>query len=164
MVRNFAHLIDRFGHIPNGNRTYYLSRSQPPFFAAMVNLIAAREGDSVYTRYLPQLASEYAFWMEGEATLSRGAAHRRVVRLHDGTVLNRYWDDRDTPREESYREDVETARAANRSSQEVYRNLRAAAESGWDFTSPPSAPSRSCRSTSTVSSMVSSRRSRVPIV
>ena len=30
MVRNFAFLIDRYGHIPNGNRTYYLSRSQPP--------------------------------------------------------------------------------------------------------------------------------------
>jgi alpha,alpha-trehalase len=135
MVRNFAHLIDRFGHIPNGNRTYYLSRSQPPFFAAMVNLIAAREGEGVYARYLPQLAREYAFWMEGEATLPRGAAHRRVVRLRGGTVLNRYWDDRETPREESYREDVETARAANRPPQEVHRNLRAAAESGWDFSS-----------------------------
>ena len=32
MVKNFAYLIDTFGHIPNGNRTYYLSRSQPPFF------------------------------------------------------------------------------------------------------------------------------------
>jgi alpha,alpha-trehalase len=73
--------------------------------------------------------------MEGEETLRRGAAHRRVVRLRDGTVLNRYWDDRETPREESYREDVETARAANRPPQEVYRNLRAAAESGWDFSS-----------------------------
>ncbi len=135
MVRNFAWLIDRYGHIPNGNRTYYLSRSQPPFFAAMVNLIAAREGDAVYRQYLPQLAREYAFWMEGEATLARGAAHRRVVRLHDGTVLNRYWDDRQTPREESYREDVETARATQRPSHEVYRNLRAAAESGWDFSS-----------------------------
>ena len=135
MVRNFAHLIDRFGHIPNGNRTYYLSRSQPPFFAAMVNLIASRDGDDAYVRFLPQLAREYSFWMEGEATLPRGAAHRRVVRLHDGTVLNRYWDDRDTPREESYREDVETARAADRPLEEVHRNLRAAAESGWDFSS-----------------------------
>ena len=72
MVRNFAFLIDRYGHIPNGNRTYYLSRSQPPFFAAMVNLIAAREGDGVYGRYLPQLQREYDFWMEGAATLARG--------------------------------------------------------------------------------------------
>ncbi len=135
MVRNFAYLIDRYGHVPNGNRTYYLSRSQPPFFAAMVNLIAAREGDAIFARYLPQLAREYSFWMDGEATLKRGAAHRRVVRLHDGAVLNRYWDDRATPREESYREDVETARVTDRPPQEVYRNLRAAAESGWDFSS-----------------------------
>jgi alpha,alpha-trehalase len=49
--------------------------------------------------------------------------------------LNRYWDDRATPREESFREDVNTARASGRSEEEVYRNLRAAAESGWDFSS-----------------------------
>ena len=29
---DFAYLIDTFGHVPNGARTYYLSRSQPPFF------------------------------------------------------------------------------------------------------------------------------------
>jgi alpha,alpha-trehalase len=32
MVDNFAFLTDHIGFIPNGNRTYYLSRSQPPFF------------------------------------------------------------------------------------------------------------------------------------
>src|ERR1700722_8880965 len=32
MVGNFAYLVDTYGHIPNGARTYYLSRSQPPFF------------------------------------------------------------------------------------------------------------------------------------
>jgi alpha,alpha-trehalase len=73
--------------------------------------------------------------MEGSASLAPGAAHRRVVRLADGTLLNRYWDDRDTPREESYRNDVETARQSGRPAAEVYRNLRAAAESGWDFSS-----------------------------
>lgn len=133
MVKNFAHLIDRYGHVPNGNRSYYLSRSQPPFFAAMVSLIAAREGEAVYARFLPQLAKEYEFWMDGARTVRAGEAHRRVVRLPDGTILNRYWDDRATPREESYRHDVETARAAARPAAEVFRNLRAAAESGWDF-------------------------------
>lgn len=135
MVNNFADLIDRLGHIPNGNRTYYLSRSQPPFFAAMVDLVAARDGAATYAKYLPQLEREYAFWMEGAATLGKGEAHRRVVRLGDGTVLNRYWDDQATPREESYREDVVTAQASGRPVQEMYRNLRAAAESGWDFSS-----------------------------
>lgn len=38
MADNFAWMIDKYGHIPNGNRTYYLSRSQPPVFAMMVEL------------------------------------------------------------------------------------------------------------------------------
>ncbi len=137
MVRNFASLVDRYGHVPNGNRTYYLSRSQPPFLAAMVELIADKGGDrdAAYAEFLPTLAKEYAFWMEGAEMLVPGSAHRRVVRLEDGTLLNRYWDDRDIPREEAYREDVETARASGRPPEEVYRNLRAAAESGWDFSS-----------------------------
>jgi len=40
MLANFATLIEHYGHIPNGNRSYYLSRSQPPFFAAMIELAA----------------------------------------------------------------------------------------------------------------------------
>lgn len=135
MIGNFAWLIDQYGHIPNGNRSYYLSRSQPPFFAAMIELAADKEGKSVYTKYLPQLKREYAFWMDGVATLNPGSAHRRVVKLADGSVLNRYWDDRNTPREEAYKEDIATARAAGARANEVYRNLRAAAESGWDFSS-----------------------------
>ena len=137
MVENFVSLVNRYGHIPNGNRSYFLSRSQPPFFASMVELIVARSRDpaTTYAALLPALNKEYAFWMEGADTLEPGTAHRRVVRLGDGTLLNRYWDDSDSPREESYREDVETARASNRPAAEVYRDLRAAAESGWDFSS-----------------------------
>jgi alpha,alpha-trehalase len=55
--------------------------------------------------------------------------------LQDGTVLNRYWDDRAAPRDESYREDIATAAESKRPKAEVYRHLRAAAESGWDFSS-----------------------------
>ena len=133
MLDNFAWLIDQVGHVPNGNRTYYLSRSQPPFFAAMVELAALRDGDATYRKYLPQLRREYEFWMEGANTLAPGAAHRRVVRLRDGTLLNRYWDDRDTPREEAYREDIATARESGRGPRVPRRLSRMAAESGWDF-------------------------------
>jgi len=135
MVRNFAGLIDQYGHIPNGSRSYYLSRSQPPFFAAMVELEAEREGMRALTRRLPQLEREYRFWMEGAEGLAPGAAHRRVVRLSDGSLLNRYWDDLAIPRDEAYLEDIETARNSARPAEEVYRDLRAAAESGWDFSS-----------------------------
>lgn len=135
MLDNFAWLIDQYGHIPNGNRSYYLSRSQPPFFAAMVTLAAERDGDATYRKYLPQLKREYEFWMQGADSLEPGAAHRRVVRLRDGALLNRYWDDRDTPREEAWSEDIATARESKRPAAEVYRCLRAGAESGWDFSS-----------------------------
>jgi alpha,alpha-trehalase len=103
----------------------------------MVELIAdqTRDPGAIYAEFLDPLADEYAFWMDGADALPPGSAHRRVVRLKDGTLLNRYWDDREVPREESYREDVNTAKAAGRPAQEVYRNLRAAAESGWDFSS-----------------------------
>jgi len=136
MIENFASEIDRFDHIPNGNRSYYLSRSQPPFFAPMVELAAAREGDAVLARWLPQLRKEHAYWMRGVETLQPGQAGANVVRLKDGAILNRYWDDEDTPRPESYLQDVQTAQAAaDRPPAEVWRDLRAAAESGWDFSS-----------------------------
>ena len=133
MVDDFAHLIDTYGHIPNGTRTYYLSRSQPPFFFEMVGLLAPAGSGEAFGRYLPQLKREYAFWMQGAARLHAGAAHRRVVAMPDGAILNRYWDDRDTPRDESYREDTELARASGRKPEQVFRDIRAAAESGWDF-------------------------------
>jgi alpha,alpha-trehalase len=136
MLQNFAHQIDSFGHIPNGNRSYYLSRSQPPFFSHMVELLARDEGEAVYATYLPQLEKEHAYWMQGLAGTAPGQASAHVVVLSDGTVLNRYWDAQDTPRTESYAEDTETARQAQgRLPAEVYRDLRAAAESGWDFSS-----------------------------
>ncbi len=136
MLKNFAYEIDRYGHIPNGNRSYYLSRSQPPFFALMVDLIARNNGTATYTDYLPQLQAEYDYWMRGENEVLPGRAVRNVVRLLDGTVLNRYWDEREAPRDESYAEDVRTAlQTPRRTPGVVWRNLRAAAESGWDFSS-----------------------------
>ncbi|MDP9012876.1 MAG: alpha,alpha-trehalase TreF [Pseudomonadota bacterium] len=133
MVRDFAYLIDTVGHIPNGARTYYLSRSQPPFFFAMVSLLDPGDPPAAFARFLPQLRREYAFWMRGAEGLARGAARRRVVALADGSLLNRFWDDNDTPRDESYREDADLARDRRAQPLHLYRNIRAAAESGWDF-------------------------------
>ena len=136
MLASFAALIDTYGHIPNGARTYYLSRSQPPFFSHMVELEARIDGDVVYRQYLPQLRREHAFWMEGETSIAPGHAVRRVVKLRDGGAFNRYWDDRDTPRPEAWLHDMRTAASApDRQPAEVFRELRAGAESGWDYSS-----------------------------
>lgn len=136
MLTGFKSLIERYGHIPNGTRSYYLSRSQPPFFAAMAQLKPL--GDAAYdAQILSALKREHAYWMRGLACLPKQGqgACERVVRLADGTILNRYWDDKDTPRDEAVQPDLETAAASKRPKAEVYRDLRAAAESGWDFSS-----------------------------
>lgn len=124
MINNFASMIDRYGHIPNGNRSYYLSRSQPPFFAAMVNLFAEKRGQQVLTKYLPQLEKEYTYWMQ---------KNKSAVNIGKYTV-NRNWDDLQIPRQESYAEDVNTA-AQTSNPELTYQHLRAGAASGWDFSS-----------------------------
>ncbi len=136
MVANFAYLIDIFGFIPNGTRSYFLSRSQPPFFVLMVGLLGSIFGENAYLRFLPQLEREYAFWMDGVETLGKSPrVAKRVVRLPAGGVLNRYWDGQDTPRPESYFEDVQVAKEASIPSSQLFTHLRAACESGWDFSS-----------------------------
>ena len=135
MVDNFAHLVRSYGHVPNGNRSYYLSRSQPPFLFRMVGLLSPEDPARAYAEYLDVLRREHAFWMRGAEGLQPAQARLRVVALPDGAVLNRYYDARDVPRDESYAADVETASRAGRPAREVHRNLRAAAESGWDFSS-----------------------------
>ena len=136
MTDNFAFLIDTLGFIPNGNRTYYLTRSQPPFFALMVQLLAEKEGDAALLCYLPQLEKEYNFWMNGTEKLSsKNTSFRRVVRMPDGEILNRYYDDANTPRAESYREDLKKSKDYPGKPEDFYRNVRAACESGWDFSS-----------------------------
>ena len=142
MVKNFADLMDTYGHAPNGTRTYYLSRSQPPFFFAMVSLLSPSDPAAAFARYLKELKTEYAYWMEGANALKPGQAHRHAVALGDGSILNRFWDDSDAPRDESYSEDVVLAAATARPAHEMFRDIRAGAESGWDFSSRWFADSR----------------------
>lgn len=140
MMGNYAYLIRKFGFIPNASRTYLLSRSQPPFFSHMVTLLASHQHRTLtLLEYLPYVLNEYRFWVKGRRTLSRAdgvEALRRVVRLDDGSIVGRYFDNKTTPRPESLREDIETAdEKALSDPQKLYLDLRAGAESGWDFSS-----------------------------
>jgi len=137
MLANFVSMVERYGHVPNGTRSYYLSRSQPPFLALMMDLSATHDA-AIDRQRLAALKREHAYWMAGASCLdarsAAGGACQHVVRMPDGSLLNRYWDARDTPRDESYAEDVATAAAAApRPAAQVNRDLRAGAESGWDY-------------------------------
>jgi alpha,alpha-trehalase len=140
MMKNYAYMIRKFGFIPTANRTYFLSRSQPPFFALMVKLLARHKGRRrTLIEYLPYLLIEYRFWMKGRRSVREHPEHQalaRVVQMPNGLIMNRYYDNKMTPRPESYKEDVETAHGKNGDEiSALYLHLRAGAESGWDFSS-----------------------------
>lgn len=138
MINNFVYMIDKFGFIPTANRTYYLSRSQPPFFSLMVKLLSDHAGINVMVEYLPYMVSEYDFWMESKQELSAATnnSYLRVVSMPDGSVLNRYFDSKNTPRAEAYLNDISLSAGMNNQEAAIfYKNIRAAAESGWDFSS-----------------------------
>lgn len=137
ILDNFAYQINEYGFIPNGNRTYYLNRSQPPFYAEMIKLLAKiKDSSKTYLNYKKPLEKEYAFWMKNAENLNPGESKTRVVKMKDGSILNRYWSNSSTPRSESYYEDVMTAKEVpDRNPEEVYLNICAACESGWDFSS-----------------------------
>lgn len=140
IIENFAYLIDTYGFVPNGNRSYFLSRSQPPFFAPLLVLFSKIKGEQLLVKYLPTLLKEYSFWMaDAEKLNETNLSIKRVVNVN-GSILNRYWDNLDTPRPESYKEDIELvekilAEIPNSNPKKIYRDIRAAAESGWDFSS-----------------------------
>lgn len=130
MLENFAFMIQRFGFIPNGGRVYYSRRSQPPFFIPMMyDYYKATKNLTFVQSHLPAMEAEYAFWMTNRSV----SVQRRDV-TH---ILNRYASSVNSPRPESYSEDLKTASSTNNSSarRQLYQNLVSAAESGWDFSS-----------------------------
>ncbi len=138
MVDNFSWLIEKVGFIPNGNRTYFLGRSQPPFYALMVSLLAEEKGEAILGKYLPFLEKEYAFWMDGKALLGNDDsinAKNHTVNLGEGKFLNRYFDQHHQARAEMLATDLELAEKTDRPANELFSDMRAACESGWDFSS-----------------------------
>ena len=51
ILLNFIHLIKKYGLIPNGGRSYYLNRSQPPLFIPMVRDYIDATNDISFLRY-----------------------------------------------------------------------------------------------------------------
>ncbi|CAN0840876.1 TRE1 [Linum grandiflorum] len=130
IVTNLIYLLDTYGHVLNGARSYYTNRSQPPLLSAMVSEIYNRTGDVKFAmKALPALIKEHEFWTSGQHNIT----------IHDGKTakhsLSRYYAMWNTPRPESATIDRDSA--ANISNacekQKFYREVASTAESGWDF-------------------------------
>lgn len=133
IIENCSYLIQTIGFVPNASRTHFLSRSQPPYFSLMLDLLfETTKDENIYIKYHDTLKKEYAFWMNGERDLENGSSIKRAVKTVNGDILNRYFDEENEPRPESYLIDIKDSENAG---EEFYRNIRSACESGWDFSS-----------------------------
>jgi alpha,alpha-trehalase len=89
MAENFIYEIEHYGKILNANRTYYLTRSQPPFFTQMLLGVYRKTNDRHWLEAaLPAVERYYRFWTT-------------EPHLTPETGLSRYYDLGDGPAPES---------------------------------------------------------------
>jgi len=85
MADNFLYEIRSYGMILNANRTYYLTRSQPPFLTEMLLNVYARTHDRQWLKEaLPAVEKYYRYWTS-------------PPHLTPQTGLSRYYDLGDGP-------------------------------------------------------------------
>lgn len=122
-VLNILHLIEKYGYMPNGNRTYLLKRSQPPYAAMMVDDVFRKTHDLNFLKTaFPILKKEYSFWMK-ERIAKNGLNRYGTFEDEDGCV-------------EFFHRHVKSRVAVDLTKDivETGRHYLAEAESGWDFT------------------------------
>ncbi|CAB3406875.1 unnamed protein product [Caenorhabditis bovis] len=128
MIENMIFLVETFGFIPNGNRVYYLNRSQPPLLTWMVYAYYEATGDVEFIRQtLPTLRKELIFFQANKSIQLEGWS----------APLYRYTVQSTRPRPESYREDLQCAEHLEGHEEKcvLWGDIAAAAESGRDFSS-----------------------------
>lgn len=66
---NMLYMVEKYGFMPNANRTYYLNRSQPPFLSMLVRDVYNLFQDKKWLKSAYEtLKKEYNFWMSQRMT------------------------------------------------------------------------------------------------
>jgi alpha,alpha-trehalase len=134
VVDNLLHLVSLCSFVPNANRVYYLNRSQPPLLAlaAAAVLDHGDAPDLVWLRRaLPLLDRERETFIASHRAARRPGQPAALQHLAAYSAAAS-----PGPRPESWVEDVATAASGRpRAAADLHRDIAAAAESGWDFSS-----------------------------
>lgn len=125
---NLLSLANRFGFVPNGSRTWYLSRSQPPFLSLMVKSVYDSTKDEVWLKDAYRvLKKEYDFWQTRRMTqcgLNRYAGTGADQALVDEFVVTGG---------KRLGKDFNALGMTAEEHEKLGRDFTAEAESGWDF-------------------------------
>jgi alpha,alpha-trehalase len=147
MTDNFLYEVENYGRVLNANRTYYLTRSQPPFLTEMVLAVYGATADRDWlARAFPAVQAYYQFWVKEPhlvlpSGLSRyfdlgeGPAPEVVAGERDKRGKNHYDRVRDYYRTHTitdYRSEDFYDRARDELTPLYYRGDRSMRESGFD--------------------------------
>ena len=95
MIDNFLYQIENYGKVLNANRTYYLTRSQPPFLTQMILGVFGKTRDIKWLRdSVPQIEKYYRFWTT-EPHFTKETGLSRYYDLGDGPAPEVISDERD---------------------------------------------------------------------
>lgn len=123
-VDNMMYLIERFGFVPNSNRTWGLTRSQPPFLSEMVKDVYEVVGDKEWlSSCYKNLCTEYRFWQTermSDCGLNRYSGYYPDTEFLCSRLCARF--NMDMPKDKAVIEEYAKA-------------FHSGCESGWDFSS-----------------------------
>jgi alpha,alpha-trehalase len=95
MADNFLYQIENYGKVLNANRTYYLTRSQPPFLTQMVLGVYRKTRDIKWLRdCVPAIEKYYRFWTS-EPHLTKETGLSLYYDFGDGPAPEVISDERD---------------------------------------------------------------------
>nr|QYJ58449.1 trehalase [Eriocheir sinensis] len=129
MLENFLMMVNNYTMVPNGGRTYYTRRSQPPYLIPMFKLYMDHFDDHAFlTENIELLEKEFLFWHNNRSVQVQD---RKGMPHH----VAQYRVEVGEPRPESWREDYHLAEnlRTEEEKQELYVELKSGAESGWDY-------------------------------
>ncbi|HKS42518.1 MAG TPA: trehalase family glycosidase [Blastocatellia bacterium] len=95
MIDNFLYQVENYGKVLNANRTYYLTRSQPPFLTQMILGVYRKTKDMNWLKStVPSIEKCYRFWTS-EPHLTAQTGLSRYYDFGDGPAPEVISDERD---------------------------------------------------------------------